>query len=121
MSEYTHSGAHQPGLHPDADSLNSFIEGVLPEHERLECLSHLSECARCREIVFVAQEPAEPPVPVAPDPLPMWKRVSRLLAPIPVFSAAAVVGALAILAVVVVQKKPATPQPVLTAIVRPPA
>ena len=52
MSEY-----RQPGLHPDADSLNAFIEGVLAEHERIECLAHLSECARCREIVYLAQEP----------------------------------------------------------------
>ena len=40
MSEYL-----QPGLHPDPDSLNAFVEGVLPEHERLQCLAHLA-CGR---------------------------------------------------------------------------
>ena len=59
MSEHLH-----PGLHPDADSLNAFIEGVLPEHERLACLAHLADCSRCREIVYLAQEP------VAPAPIP---------------------------------------------------
>jgi negative regulator of sigma E activity len=48
-------------LHLDADSLNAFVEGVLPEHERAQCLAHLVECARCRNIVFLAQD-----VPVSP-------------------------------------------------------
>ncbi len=52
MSEYL-----QPGLHPDPDSLNAFIEGVLPEHERLQCLAHLAECPACREVVYLAEEP----------------------------------------------------------------
>jgi hypothetical protein len=46
MSEYP-----QPGLHPDADTLSAFVEGVLPEHERLACLAHFADCAACREVV----------------------------------------------------------------------
>jgi hypothetical protein len=42
-------------LHPDPDTLSAFLEGVLPEHERLQCLAHLAECSHCREIVFMAQ------------------------------------------------------------------
>lgn len=76
MSERLH-----PGPHPDADSLNAFIEGVLPEHERLQCLAHLAECDRCREVVFLAQEP-----PAAPKPTPIRR---PWFAPIPVLSAAA--------------------------------
>ena len=56
-------------LHLDADSVNAFVEGVLPEHERDQCLAHLAECARCRDIVFLAQD-----VPVssaAPIPIPI--------------------------------------------------
>jgi Carboxypeptidase regulatory-like domain/Putative zinc-finger len=79
MSEQLHSG-----LHPDPDSLNAFLEGVLPEHERLQCLAHLAECSRCREIVFLAQEP--PPAPAAPQPTTTWK---RWFAPIPLLAAAA--------------------------------
>lgn len=73
----------QPGIHPDADSLNALMEGALPEHERQQCLAHLAECARCREIVFLAQEPQ----PAAPEPV----RARRWwFAPLPVFAAAAV-------------------------------
>ena len=79
MSEHLH-----PGLHPEPDSLTAFIEGVLPEHERLECLAHLAECSRCREIVFLAQEPT--PVPAASYPAPAWR---RWFAPVPVLAAAA--------------------------------
>jgi Carboxypeptidase regulatory-like domain len=78
MSEHIH-----PGPHPDAEQLNAFIEGVLPEHERLESLAHLAECSRCRQLVFLAQEPA--PMPVAAESAPAWKSWFRLA---PVFSAA---------------------------------
>jgi hypothetical protein len=32
----------EPGVHPDADLLSAFAEGVLAEHERMECMSHLA-------------------------------------------------------------------------------
>lgn len=82
MSERFHSG-----LHPDADSLSAFAEGVLPEHERLDCLAHLAECSRCRDIVYLAQNAfAEDPVPnLVADPAPFWK---RWFAPLPVLAAA---------------------------------
>src|ERR1051326_1821794 len=73
-------------LHPDIDSLNAFVEGVLQEHERVECLAHLAECPRCRELGFLAQEP--PSVAVMPRPAISWR---RWFAPIPVLTAAAVI------------------------------
>jgi hypothetical protein len=76
----------QPGFHPDVDSLNAFIEGVLPEHERAECLVHLAECSRCREIVYLAQEPISDRAPAVSDRAPFWK---RWFGPIPVLAAAA--------------------------------
>lgn len=79
MSEYLH-----PGPHPDADQLNAYREGVLPEHERLECLAHLAECGHCRQIVFLAQEVLAPSVSSAPAPL---RR--KWFAPIPIFGGAA--------------------------------
>jgi hypothetical protein len=88
MSEHLH-----PGLHPDPDSLSAFIEGVLPEHERLQCMAHLAECSRCREIIFLAQEP--PPVPAAANPAPAWR---RWFAPVPVLAAAAA-ACIAVLAI----------------------
>lgn len=56
----------QSGPHPDPELLNAFIEGVLPEDERRGCVLHFAECARCREIVFLAQPPQSLPaiVPV---------------------------------------------------------
>jgi hypothetical protein len=93
MSEYP-----QPGLHPDPDTLNAFVEGVLPEHERLACLTHFADCAACREVVWLAQDalPQEPP---SREPLPVrasgkgfgWR---RWLTSVPALSAAAVTGAL---------------------------
>ncbi len=83
MSERLH-----PGVHPDADSLSAFVEGVLPEHERAECLAHLAECSRCREVVFLAQgTPVAPAAPVL-VPAPARKRWFR---PIPILAAAAMV------------------------------
>jgi hypothetical protein len=73
-----------PGAHPDPDSLNAFLEGALPEHERLECLTHFAQCPRCREVVFLAQEP--PPATVAPKPIPSWR---RWFTPVAVLSGAA--------------------------------
>ncbi len=81
MSEYLH-----PGLHPDADSLTAFIEGVLPEHERLDCLAHLADCPRCRDIVYLAQEPVAP-APIPTEPIPFWK---RWFTPVPILAAAVV-------------------------------
>ena len=73
-------------LHLDADSLNAFIEGVLPEHERAQCLAHLAECARCRDIVFLAQD-----VPVSPAASIPISTHWRWFQPIPLLAAAAAV------------------------------
>jgi hypothetical protein len=48
----------QLDIHPDAESLNAFVERVLPEREREEILVHLGVCGRCREVVYLAQEAA---------------------------------------------------------------
>ncbi len=111
MSEHIHSG-----LHPDADSLNAFIEGVLPEHERLACLAHLADCTRCREIVYLAQEPVAPvPIPPSADAVPFWK---RWFTPIPVLAAAMVCVLLVSIAVYrLIQPKRV--EPVLTAVATP--
>ncbi|MGA7416024.1 MAG: carboxypeptidase regulatory-like domain-containing protein [Bryobacteraceae bacterium] len=68
MTEHLH-----PGPHLDPELLNAFVEGVLPEHERLQCLSHFAACSRCREIVFLAQEPVPAPAPVPSDAKPWWR------------------------------------------------
>jgi len=78
MSERLH-----PGIHPDADSLSAFVEGVLPEHERAACLAHLAECSRCREVVFLAQGTlvaSAAPVLVPAPARKWWFRPAPLLA-----------------------------------------
>lgn len=85
MSEELH-----PGLHPDADVLNAFLEGALPEHERAACLIHLADCAQCREVVFLARKAAEAEAPAAAKDAAVrfWR---RLLRPLPVLAAAVTV------------------------------
>lgn len=42
------------GPHPDAEVLSAFAEKALPEVERKAVLQHLSECANCRDVVFLS-------------------------------------------------------------------
>ena len=86
MSENFQPGMHVEKLHPaefagepldlpahlDADQLNAFVEGVLPEHERSAALAHIADCARCRDIVFLAQQAQPVPEPVA-KPASSWR------------------------------------------------
>jgi hypothetical protein len=46
----------QLDLHPDAESLNAFVEQALPEREHGQILAHLAGCSRCRQVIFVAQQ-----------------------------------------------------------------
>src|SRR5258708_2983752 len=86
MSELFHPG------HPDADQLSAFAEHSLPDHERLETLAHLAECADCRQIVFLAQQAqeAQNPLPQALTVRSSWLRNWRILWPV----GAALTGAL---------------------------
>jgi hypothetical protein len=103
MNEYP-----QPGLHPDPDTLSAFAEGVLPEHERLACLRHFAECAACREVVYLAQEPLLPEaVPVAAN-VAWWK---QWLKPIRALSVAALAGVLVLSIALYRLEKPALNTP----------
>src|SRR5215468_7995229 len=50
----------QPGIHPDADQLSVFVEGVTTAREQEQMLAHLAECAECRKAVFLMQPHEEP-------------------------------------------------------------
>jgi hypothetical protein len=54
----------QLDLHPDAESLNAFVEQTLGAAEREQVLSHLAGCSRCRNVAFLAQAAAEVETPV---------------------------------------------------------
>jgi hypothetical protein len=104
MSEYP-----QPGLHPDPDTLSAFVEGVLPEHERLACLAHFADCGACREVVYLAQEPQAPtPNPVV-ERVPWWRGI---LKPVPALAAAVVTGILVLSVALYRMDKPGPGAPV---------
>src|SRR5271156_1125897 len=44
------------GVHPDENLLTAFAENALTSIERESVLEHLSTCARCRDVVFLAQQ-----------------------------------------------------------------
>jgi hypothetical protein len=68
----------QPGVHPDADQISTFLEGAATEHERAEMLDHLAHCAACREMVFLARgaeaELRPAATPEGPPPTNWWRR-----------------------------------------------
>jgi hypothetical protein len=109
--------------HPDAESLNAFVERVLPQPERAGIVAHLGACARCREVVFLAQAAAEadaaPPAAVEAKPHPAhsrwasWKRNWRI-ALIPAAALATAAGLL-----VWVQFKTAPPSPTVAQVSHP--
>jgi hypothetical protein len=48
----------QLDFHPDAESLNAFVEQALGVPEREQVLAHLAGCSRCRQVIFLAQQAA---------------------------------------------------------------
>lgn len=52
------NSATQFDPHPDAESLNAFVEQSLAERERVQILAHLAVCGRCRRVVTLAQDMA---------------------------------------------------------------
>jgi hypothetical protein len=66
----------QTGVHPDADQISLFLEGVATEPERVQMFEHLAGCASCREMVFLGQGIEAPPVATAEEPrrAPWWRR-----------------------------------------------
>jgi len=65
--------------HPDANLLTAFAEQLLNDRERESVASHLSACADCREIVFLATPAAGQDVEVAvPARKSSWLSVPML-------------------------------------------
>lgn len=58
------SASQNPVIHPDENLLAAFAEHALTGTERQSVLSHISGCARCRDIVFLAQAAAPEPAAV---------------------------------------------------------
>jgi hypothetical protein len=66
VNPVTQSGLYREADHPDANVLNAFVEHALQEGERARVVAHMAECARCREVVFLARSAAQPEVAPAP-------------------------------------------------------
>ena len=109
----------QPGLHLSTDQLSAFAENALPEHERLAALTHLSACADCRQIVFLAQQadPTLATTPVAETPRRSWLSLPQI------FVASGAALACTLILALIVHLRPGQNQPaapVTTAQVQPP-
>jgi hypothetical protein len=50
--------------HPDPDLLTAFLERSLSEHERVDVVGHLANCAACRDTIALAQPELEATLPV---------------------------------------------------------
>jgi hypothetical protein len=61
----------QLDFHPDAESLNAFVEQALGGPEREQILAHLAACSRCRQVIYLAQQAA------AEAKVPAWLPSAR--------------------------------------------
>lgn len=111
----------QPDIHPDADALNAFAERTLPDAERARMVAHMAGCARCREVVYLAQIAAEaeaaPVAATRPELRPGWFGVVLAKWRIGLIPAAALAATGAV--VLWVQLRPAPPPSEMAKMTRP--
>jgi hypothetical protein len=114
----------QPDVHPDAERLNAFAEQALPQPERAQIVAHLGGCARCRNVVFLAQAAAEgdasPLAAFETESRPVksarsWWKTNWRIALVPACALATAVGLL-----IGVQMKSALPAPTMAQLTLPP-
>lgn len=102
------ASSHPGGVHLDADEVNAYAEGALPDASRSRYFAHLADCDECRSLVTkltlasgVAREPSAESVAVAPASASRsWREWLAALFSPPVLRYG--VPALALLAVIVV-------------------
>src|SRR6516162_10806324 len=100
--------------HPDADTLTSYVEQLLPQGERNRVLSHLAACGQCREVLTLSFPQVETPAPGSTVVLAALR--GRRFFWIPRWGLAASAVAVALLAgVLLVERAPKTPVPVQSA------
>jgi hypothetical protein len=56
------AGVTSAGTHLDADEMNAYAEGVVPEAVRARYVAHLADCDQCRAIVTQLTLAANPPI-----------------------------------------------------------
>lgn len=67
-----------PAAHPSPDVLTTFVERSLSGGEKQQIIDHLARCAECRDVVFLASNAADEPVPEATDEDQRLAAVRRL-------------------------------------------
>jgi hypothetical protein len=88
--------------HLDADELNMFAEGVMPERARARHIAHLADCATCRKMVAsltqAAGIPSYAPVKEKSGASDVWARLTAIFSPsilryaVPVLLLAGIIG-----------------------------
>lgn len=97
------SRAAQPDFHPDAESLNAFVEHLLPDPEHRQILAHAAHCSRCRQVLYLAQLAAQEEPSPAFEPAPrtfqqFWLRLFAFRLSHWRFAAAAAAASIALVA-----------------------
>lgn len=100
--------------HLDADELNSFAEGVLPERARVRYMEHLADCESCRGIIVELTQAtgAAAPYPTRErqDKESFWQKLAALFSPsvlryaVPALALTAVIG----ISLLALRQKPGT-------------
>ena len=78
------AGSEQQLDHLDADEINAFAEGQVPERARSRYVAHIADCDSCRTLVAsLVQTGAITPAPnVSSEPTPrFWAQVAAFLSP----------------------------------------
>lgn len=73
------------GAHLDADELNSFAEGLVPEAARLRYVEHLVDCSNCRQLVVSLTQASgnlsATPVADKQSGLGFWQKLTAMFSP----------------------------------------
>ncbi len=78
-------GKQESSTHLDADELNSFAEGLVPELARVRYVEHLADCSNCRRLVVSLTQASgnlsTSPVADKQTGPGFWQRMSAFLSP----------------------------------------
>ncbi len=95
------ASADEPREHPDADTLTSYLEQLLPASERHRVMEHLAACRHCRDVIALSlPEPVLAQGGAVPAASPAWR---GLRAWRPALRLAASLASLAIVAAVIIE------------------
>ena len=78
-------GKQESSTHLDADELNSFAEGLVPELARVKYVEHLADCSNCRRLVVSLTQASgnlsASPIADKQSGPGFWQRMTAVLSP----------------------------------------